>query len=101
MDGFFQVRSKSPKLTVYKKECYEILFNHFNGAITRRQKVLHSKNNLQSEIKSIKKRLTNNEEYQKLLTMEKLYSVYTKELKSLDSELVDPQLKMNIPPSNN
>ena len=29
----FSIKSQSPQLLEYKKDCYEILFNHFHGAI--------------------------------------------------------------------
>lgn len=43
----FSIRSESPELIEYKKECYHILYNHFHGIITRRselyRELLHSK----------------------------------------------------------
>lgn len=32
----FSIRSDSPELLAYKRECYHILYSHFHGTITRR-----------------------------------------------------------------
>jgi hypothetical protein len=35
-EWIFSIKSDSPELVIYKKECYHILFSHFHGTITKR-----------------------------------------------------------------
>ncbi len=39
----FSIQSASKELQEYKKECYEILFEHFHGTITERRELLAQK----------------------------------------------------------
>ena len=39
----FSINSLSPELLEYKKQCYEILYNHFHGTITRRRELIGHK----------------------------------------------------------
>ena len=65
----FQIRSDSPELLEYKRECYDILFNHFHGTLTKRAA-------LYSEVAQAKKKKAELEtllfsipEYQELLEL--------------------------------
>jgi hypothetical protein len=39
----FSIRSDSPELLKYKRECYNLLFEHFHGKITSRETVIGQK----------------------------------------------------------
>jgi hypothetical protein len=62
----FSIQSGSDALQNYKKECYELLFNHFHGSITGRIKLLETKSELLTEMKLCKNALYNNPDYNKI-----------------------------------
>lgn len=57
----FSINSKSEKFLEFKKECYEILYNYFHGAITERTKALQEKTNTQIRIEQLENELLQNE----------------------------------------
>lgn len=65
----FSIRSESKELIEYKRECYDILFNHFHGVMTGRRELLQEKVSAQSKIRNLEESLREDEnfkEYEKL-----------------------------------
>ena len=59
-------------LTAYKRECYDILYQHFHGAIKRAQREVTRKANNAAEIARLRQRIESNspEEFQRLRELE-------------------------------
>jgi hypothetical protein len=52
------IQSASPELLEYKKECYQVLYNHFHGSITGRKELLSAKAKAQVEVDEVMNSLT-------------------------------------------
>jgi neutral trehalase len=53
----FSLRSESQQLIEYKRTCYELLFNHFHGAIANRKQDLIAQKQLKDELRDKRKLL--------------------------------------------
>lgn len=89
----FQIRSDSPALLEYKWVCYQTLYHHFHGSITRRQQILQDHYSVQHEISELEEKLSNNEDYSRLKELKKQTTRHTKTLKQLDQDLISGQLE--------
>ncbi len=96
----FSIRSDSAELKLYKRKCYEILFNHFHGAMTGRMTALNEKTETQLEILELQEKLDaqllESAEYQRIQELKKKEKHITKTLKEMDIELVQGQLSLNL-----
>jgi len=92
----FGIQSKSNRLIEYKKECYELLFNYFNGTITRRKKVLNDRSILQTEIEALEEKLETNTDHQNWLDMKSKQRTINKSLKNMDDDLSNQQLELGL-----
>jgi antirepressor protein len=90
----FSIQSSSPELLEFKRECYEVLFNHFHGGITDRSSHLKNKTKALTLKAELIAALKANPEYQLLQTQEQLIKQANAGLKELDSELVKDQLPL-------
>lgn len=63
----FSLRSDNPELTEYKRTCYELLYNHFHGTITNRKELLLKRNEIDTEIHTLKRSLKEQDENYKVL----------------------------------
>jgi hypothetical protein len=54
----FSIRSESLDLVEYKRECYDILFNHFHGAMTSRGECIREKARIRAERVGLQKSLS-------------------------------------------
>ncbi len=88
----FQIRSESAELLKYKWKVYEILFDYFQGSITQRQKLLLERTEDNNKIINLRAKLKENEDFMELQKLEARKRNYPKQLKELDSELL--QLNM-------
>ena len=59
----FSIRSESKELVDYKRECYDILFNHFHGTITDRQELLGEKVKIKARLQLLESTLAENNEF--------------------------------------
>ncbi len=87
----FSVRSDSPALLQYKRDCYEVLFNHFNGTLAKRLQVLGERSQLDKEISQKKAELAKSsisKELQQLTLRKKNCSAM---LTKLDKDMSDQQ----------
>lgn len=59
----FSIQSSSRELVEYKRDCYEILFNHFHGIITNRRELLGQKAKVELERSRKELSLRENEDF--------------------------------------
>ena len=53
----FNINSDSPELINYQEKCYDVLYNHFHGALTFRVNLLNNKTDIEIEIEQLKEEL--------------------------------------------
>ncbi len=92
----FSLRSDAAGLVEYKKKCYEVLYDHFHGALTARFNVLNERDGIALRILELEEKLEESEEYQEILELRKRKSDTTKTLRRLDVELKTGQLSMDL-----
>jgi len=90
----FQVESASKDLHDFKWNCYELLYNHFHGAITNRSKFLIGKTEKQLRIEKLENELLADPKYKELMEAKAQLKDFDKKLKSLDTEYVNEQLSL-------
>lgn len=90
----FQLRSESPELKEYQWKCYEILHNHFHGALTERNSLLRSKTKAEIEIERLETELEKTVPYQKIKALREEMKKANKSLRSLDKKAVSEQLDL-------
>lgn len=88
----FSIQSNSPELTAYKMKCYEILFNHFHGVITKRRALLTEIQTKEIEYTQWQIRLKETEAHQELLKIDRWFKSAGKQLKELDENVVSEQM---------
>ena len=92
----FSIRSDSPGLVEYKRKCYDILYEHFHGALTARFNVLNERDGIALRILELEEKLEESAEYQEILQLRKRKSDTTKALAKLDVELKAGQLSLEL-----
>lgn len=92
----FSIQSDSDELTEYKIKCYEVLFDHFHGALTARLNTLSQRDGIAMRILELEEKLEQSEEYQEIQKLKKLKTETTKTLNRLDVELKAGQLSMDF-----
>lgn len=85
----FSLQSKSEELKAYKIKCYDILFNHFNGLVLGRKKILQQKANNQYQMAKLEKELMKNPQYMQFLELKHDSQILNKQLKSIDCETLE------------
>ena len=83
----FGIRSESPELKAYKMECYDVLYNHFHGPLTKRVEALRTITETERQIKKLASILAENPDYVELIRLRSLKGDYTKQLTRLDESL--------------
>lgn len=91
----FSINSESNELQEFKKECYDLLYNHFHGVIGKRKELLMGVAETQIKIDSLKKELQNNKTYKELIELEKEKKGYSKEMTQID-KIVVTQTEFNF-----
>jgi prophage antirepressor-like protein len=87
----FSIRSESPALKKYKLVCYDILYNHFHGALTGRIETLTERVDLDMQIIDLQDQLLQSEQFLKIQELKKRKTQLGKRLRELDAELVSGQ----------
>jgi len=59
----FSIQSNSEELLAYKRECYDVLFNHFNGIITKQAKIYTEITKEKRALTKLEATLSSNAEY--------------------------------------
>lgn len=90
----FQIRSESPELRAYKKECYDLLYNYFHGAITGRKELLGAKAQVRKEMEEIENRMVENEEFLRHSELKAKQKRIDAQLRGMDSEVMEEQLTL-------
>ena len=94
------VRSDSADLKVYKLKCYDILYDHFHGAMTGRVTTLNEKSETQLRMLELQEKLDakmlETDEYKEMQELKNKSKQINKKLKDLDIELVQGQLSLNL-----
>lgn len=97
----FSIRSESPDLKAYKKECYDVLYNHFHGTITGRMETLTKRVNNSVEIATLQERLNEklllSEEHIRIEALKREQKELEKRLKTLDQDLINGQIVIEFP----
>lgn len=88
------VRSESQALKEYKLKCYDILFQHFKGSIIQRREIIHDQSILKNEIRLLKWKLLENDDYRKLIAKEEEFKSKNKSLKDLDKNISSNQIEI-------
>jgi hypothetical protein len=80
----FSINSNNPEFIEFKRECYNLLYNHFHGVIGRRKELLLGQAEVSMEINELKTKLYESADYKKLLELEALKKTYNKEMSKVD-----------------
>lgn len=91
----FSINSDSKELLEFKKECYDLLYNHFHGVIGKRKELLIGVAETQIKIDTLKKELQNNKTYKELIELENEKKIYSKEMIKID-KIVITQTEINF-----
>jgi len=96
----FTIKSDSEELRQFKEKCYDILYNHFHGALTGRMTALNDRSETELEIldlqEKLDQKLLESEEYLKIQELKKRQKLIAKTLRDLDTELLTGQLSFNF-----
>lgn len=90
----FSIRSNVAALQDYKKKCYDVLYNYFNGTIIKRNELLNKKAHILSEMKQIETELLDNEKYQELNRLKGEHLRISKKLNQVDEEQTNKQMSI-------
>ena len=73
----------------YQLQCYDILFNYFNGALIGRKRLLQKQETTQKEIDKIEQQLRENEQYTALMKLKQEHQRLRKQLKNIDKQTIE------------
>lgn len=94
----FSIRSDSPKLIEYKRVCYELMYDHFHGALTGRIGIIAERSALDLQIEDLERKLTESEDYQQIQELKKrktqLGKELTRQVRTYDNNLVAVQTSL-------
>ena len=89
----FSINSDSDALQNYKLTCYNVLFEHFHGAITKRTNELTEKSLAEHQAKIIREKLkSENADFKTLCDLEGKILKHSRILKQIDIDIIDSQL---------
>lgn len=84
----FSIRSDSPGLATFKRECYEVLYNHFHKPITTRLNDLKTKSQIDVQIEVLQKKMASSDDARKIDELKKQKLQINAKLRQLDKDLV-------------
>lgn len=87
----YSLRSDSEELRKYKMKCYDILFEYFEGVLTRRQETLADRTVKQARKETLEQELAEDDRYIELQKLKSELSQLNSSLKLQDKELVERQ----------
>ena len=85
----FSIKSDKPEFIEFKKECYDLLYNHFHGVIGRRKELLLGQAEVAVQIDHLKTKLYESADYKQLLELEAKKKIYTKEMSKVDQIVIN------------
>jgi len=90
----FSIRSESEELLKYKGKCYDVLFEYFEGVLTRRQETLADRSMKQARKETLEQELGEDDRYIELQKLKTELSQLNSSLKLQDKELVERQASL-------
>jgi len=88
----FSLRSDNPDLIEYKRTCYDLLYNHFHGAIGNRKELLVERRAKDEELAELEKEMKEVDElYIKHKRLKNERKVLSTRLNTLDSKILSQQ----------
>lgn len=84
----FSIKSASPELIEYKKECYAVLYDHFHGVITRKAEMYSEMAKAKKRMAELEAALNTTPEYAEFTEMRMRYARLWKNIKDT-SEMGD------------
>jgi hypothetical protein len=90
----FMLKGSSKQLHEYQWRCYEMLYNHFHGAVGNRKDLIREQARLVVEEKKLMEDLERNPEYLQLVDIINKRKKINGELKSLDKGVFTEQLNI-------
>jgi len=81
-------------LSTYKWECYQILYDHFHGAITGRTNALKEKTTLDATIAELEKKVMESKDYQRLEELRDKKKAVNASLRKMDNDIVSSQMAL-------
>lgn len=90
----FGIRSESPALLEYKKECYEVLYNHFHGLLSKRRRELVDKSMDLERMQQLEESLKKHDEFQEYMDVKGRILRRGKALARLDKDLEQGQVRL-------
>jgi hypothetical protein len=88
------INTDNADLKLYKWKCYELLFNYFNGVITKRLSELRVKSEAEILLEEAEKELKQTEQFKNVLALKENIKKSNINLVKLDDELNSNQLNM-------
>jgi hypothetical protein len=88
----FMLKGSSKQLHEYQWRCYEILYNHFHGAVGNRKDLIREQARLAVEERKLMEELEGNPEYLQLSAILEKRKKISSELKQLDKGVFTEQL---------
>lgn len=92
----FSIRSESEELKQYKRVCYEVLYNHFHGALTGRMKILEERADYSAALEELEEDLKQSHTFKKIEDLKKKRTQATAALRKMDLDLTHGQLIFNF-----
>lgn len=96
----FSLQANSPELIEYQFQCYEVLYNHFHGTLSKRVDALEERRAINAEIEASKKAIADSEHNRRIAELQKLRKAVDKKLQTIDHELVTGQLSLDVESGN-
>jgi len=90
----FQIRSESPELIAYQKQCCDLLFEYFHGSITSRETLIKEKTKAELAKDRLINLLREDQYFQQLQQAQSHIRKITKGLRELDTEIQKDQLTL-------
>jgi hypothetical protein len=88
----FSIRSDSKELKEYKIECYNVLYNHFHGIITRRRILIKEKADTNVKRRKVEHILLQNSDYMEFTKLKGQERSIVRKLKELEQSEIDEEL---------
>jgi len=92
----FSINSDNAQLIEFQRECYEVLYDHFHGALAMRVNNLNEKSAIDLQIEELEQKMLASEEFLKIQELKKRKTVITAQLRQQDKDLLAGQLSLEL-----
>lgn len=90
------INSSSTELISFQRECYDILYEHFHGAMTGRMELLAQSIEEDQELADLESKLESTPEFLRIQELRSRKRSRPHKLKKLDKQLIKGQLSMEF-----